>query len=55
MHLGQGIERDLDKALDQGRRKKPYSEAEKARRRREVFERWFGRKMEQKYRDPMKG
>lgn len=55
MYLGQGIERDLEKAMDQGRRKKPLSDFEKERRRREVFERWFDEKIEVRYRDPAKG
>lgn len=55
MHLGKGIENDLEKAMDLGKRKKPLSESEKARRRAEVFERWFDEKQELKFRDPMKG
>jgi len=55
MYFGQGLERDLEKAVDQGRRKKPFSDAEKERRRREVFERWFDEKVERKFRDPAKG
>lgn len=41
--------------MDTGKRKKPLTEPEKQRRRREVFERWFDEKQEQKFRDPMKG
>lgn len=41
--------------MDLGKRKKPFSEAEKTRRRNEVFERWFDEKQERKFRDPMKG
>lgn len=57
MFLGQGIEADLEKALNPpGKKsKKPLSEMQRERLRREVFERWFGEKIERKYRDPMKG
>jgi hypothetical protein len=55
MHFGRGIENDLEKAMDPGKRKKPFSEAEKNRRRDAVFERWFDEKQERKFRDPMKG
>lgn len=55
MHFGRGIESDLEKAMDTGKRKKPLSETEKNRRRAQVFERWFDEKQEQKFRDPMKG
>lgn len=55
MYFGQGLEGDLEKAMDTGKRKKPLSEAEKKRRRTLVFERWFDEKQEVKYRDPMKG
>lgn len=41
--------------MDAGKRKKPLSEAERKRRREEVFERWFDEKPERKFRDPMKG
>lgn len=55
MHFGQGIENDLKKAMDTGKRKKPLTDAERQRRREQVFERWFDEKTERKFRDPMKG
>jgi hypothetical protein len=55
MHFGRGIEADLEKAMDLGKRKKPLSEAERKRRREDVFARWFDEKPERKYRDPAKG
>jgi hypothetical protein len=55
MHLGKGIESDLEKSMDTGKRKKPLSETEKTRRREQVFERWFDEKPEKKFRDPRKG
>lgn len=55
MHFGKGLENDLEKAMDIGKRKKPLSEPEKERRRSAVFERWFDEKQERKFRDPAKG
>lgn len=55
MHFGRGLDRDLEKAMDPGKRKKPLTEIERTRRRNAVFERWFDEKQEQKFRDPMKG
>lgn len=55
MYFGKNIESDLEKAMDQGKRKKPLSEAERRRRRETVFQRWFDEKPERKFRDPMKG
>jgi len=57
MFLGQGIEDDLEKALHPPDRKskKPLTQMQKDRIRREVFERWFNEKIERKFRDPMKG
>lgn len=55
MHFGKGLENDLERAMDVGKRKKPLSEAERQRRRDQVFERWFDEKKELKFRDPMKG
>jgi hypothetical protein len=55
MYFGKGIEADLEKAMDPGKRKKPLSETERRRRREAVFERWFDEKIERKFRDPMKG
>lgn len=55
MHLGRGIENDLEKAMELGKRKKPLTDTERRRRRDTVFERWFDEKIEPKFRDPMKG
>jgi hypothetical protein len=55
MFFGQAVEKDLDRAMDQGKRKKPLSEHERETRRREVFSRWFNKKIERKYRDPAAG
>lgn len=55
MMFGQGLEKDLDQALSQGKRKKPLSDAERQTRTREVFSRWFNKKIEQKFRDPAVG
>lgn len=55
MHFGRGIESDLEKAMDTGKRKKPLTDAERTRKRTEVFERWFDEKQERRFRDPMKG
>jgi hypothetical protein len=55
MHFGRGLENDLERAMDIGKRKKPLSEAEKQQRRNQVFERWYNEKQERKFRDPMKG
>lgn len=55
MHFGRGVEADLEKSMDLGKRKKPLSEAERKRRREEVFARWFDEKPERKFRDPVKG
>jgi hypothetical protein len=55
MHFGRGLEADLDKALDQGKRKKPFTATERARKRAEVFERWFDEKQSRQFRDPQRG
>jgi hypothetical protein len=55
MYFGQGLDADLERAMDPGKRKKGLSNIEKENRRRQVFERWFDKKIERKYRDPMKG
>jgi cytochrome P450 len=55
MLFGQALEKDLSRAMDPGKRKKPLTEYEKGRRSREVFSRWFNKRIEQKYRDPAAG
>jgi hypothetical protein len=55
MHFGRGLENDLEKAMDLGKRKKPLTETERVSRREKVFERWFDEKIERRFRDPAKG
>lgn len=53
MHFGSALEEALMRAVDQGKRKKPLSEAMKNQKTQEVLNRWLGESAAPKrYRDP---
>lgn len=55
MVFGQGLDKDLEAAESQGKRKKPLSESEKRSKRDEVFRRWLGDEAPaRQFRDPAK-
>lgn len=54
MTFGTELEDALRKATDQGKRKKPMSEAQKTAKTQEVLRRWLGDDaVKQRFRDPM--
>lgn len=53
MHFGSTLEHELEKAVENGKRKKPMSDAQRHARTQEVLARWLGAEaVKKKFRDP---
>lgn len=53
MHFGTQLDEALEKATEQGKRKKPLSAAMRNQKIQETLNRWLGTKEKKRYRDPM--